>query len=141
MAVLTPKSVNTSKYVKQNQLWPITVNCDKVGSQSYLAGLSQNCQKFVSTNVHQMIIKQRLDAFFQRQFCNIFTKIQKFSVTLKKYELPKTNNIPKYCEILVLVIIFWQPNSMPTASGFWTIPLLTLLKRCPRAKSFKLQNE
>ena len=60
----------------------------------------------------------------------IFSKV--FTDILKIYELHKIYYKIPYCQILVLTIIIYQANSVPTSSGFVTIPLLTLLKLCPR---------
>ena len=123
-----------SQYVQLTQLWPLTVNCVKVGSQSYLVGLSLSCQKFVSSAHMWTKWSYSRDLMFWFYFS--FTKFSQmffplywkdFVDILKIHEPPKIHNkIPKNS----------CPNNnhlpgqlyVPTASGFWTITLLTLLK-------------
>ena len=73
-------------------------------------------------------------AIFSLMFFPLCLKV--FSDILKIYELPKINNkISKYCPNSCL-----NKDHLPvqfyirTSSGFWTIPLLSLLKMCSRVQ-------
>ena len=99
----------------------MTLNCELCQSEfSVLSGriiikLSKIC--FLCTYVDQMIIQQRLMFYskfnftiFLLMFFPLFPEV--FTNILKIYELRKINNtIPKYCQTLVLTIIY-QANSM-----------------------------
>ena len=70
---------------------------------------------------------------FSLMFFSLFSKV--FADILEIYELPKIyNEIPKYCQKPVLTIIIYQTNSMSQRHQALELymPLLTLLKMCPR---------
>ena len=84
--------------------------------------------------------KKRFNVLLQLHFVNIFTNVLSkiFTDILKIYELPKIyNKSPKYCQTFALAIIIYQAY-VATSSSFWTIPLLTSLKMCPREESTPL---
>ena len=107
-------------------------------SSRIIMGLSKIC--FLCTYVDNVIIQQRLMfcskfnfTIFLLMFFPLCSKV--FTNILKIYELPKTNNtLPKYCLNIPTCL---NKNQLPgqfyftTSSGFWIIPLLTLLKMCP----------
>ena len=58
--------------------------------------------------------------------------LEVFTDILKIYELPKIyNKTPKYWQALSVTKIIYE---VPTSSGFWAIPQLTLLKMSPKGQ-------
>ena len=97
------------------------LNCE-LCPQSYLTGLSKNYQKSVSSAHIQAKLLHSRDLMFCSNFnFTIFSLIffplfpKVFTGILKIYELFKIYYKIHYCHMLVLTIIIYQANSVPTS--------------------------
>ena len=107
----------------------MTLNSELCQSELIIAYHKIVKNLFLCTYVDQVAIQQRLNEWsnfsfiiFSVMFFPLFWKV--FIDILKIYELPWIyNKLPKYCNNHLPGQFY-----VPTSYGFWTIPLLTLLK-------------
>ena len=106
-------------------------------SGSVITKLKKIC--FLSTYIDKMITQQRFNVLCQPEIYNIFTNAlsifwKVLTEILKIYELPKIYNKIILPNICLNNSRLPDQFCVPISSGFWTIPLLTLLKLFPRAQ-------
>ena len=95
------------------------LNCE-LCPQSYLTGLSKYCQKSVSSAhiltkllySRDLMLCSNFNFLIFLLFFPLFPKV--FTGILKTYELLKIYDKTHYCQMLVLTIMIYQVNSVPT---------------------------